>query len=43
MNDTEPVIRVRGLRNQFGTQVIHDNLDLDIYPGEIVGIVGGNG
>ncbi len=38
-----PVIRLRGIRNQFGTQVVHDNLDLDIYRGEIVGIVGGSG
>ena len=41
--DRDVVISVRGLRNQFGTQVVHDNLDLDIYAGEIVGIVGGSG
>ena len=41
--EREVVISVRGLRNQFGTQVVHDNLDLDIYAGEIVGIVGGSG
>jgi phospholipid/cholesterol/gamma-HCH transport system ATP-binding protein len=41
--DREVVISIRGLRNQFGTQVVHDNLDLDIYRGEIVGIVGGSG
>lgn len=39
----EPIIRVRGLRNQFGDHVVHDQLDLDIYPGEILGIVGGSG
>ncbi|MEL6644814.1 MAG: ABC transporter ATP-binding protein [Pseudomonadota bacterium] len=39
----QPIIRVRGVRNQFGTHVVHDGLDLDIYPGEIVGIVGGSG
>jgi phospholipid/cholesterol/gamma-HCH transport system ATP-binding protein len=37
------VIRLRGIRNQFGTHVVHDNLDLDIRRGEIVGIVGGSG
>ncbi|WP_281983425.1 ABC transporter ATP-binding protein [Thalassorhabdomicrobium marinisediminis] len=37
------VISVRGLRNQFGTQVVHDGLDLDIYRGEILGVVGGSG
>lgn len=39
----EAIISVRGLRNQFGTQVIHDHLDIDIYRGEVLGIVGGSG
>ena len=39
----ETVISIRGLKTQFGSQVVHDNLDLDIYRGEIVGIVGGSG
>jgi phospholipid/cholesterol/gamma-HCH transport system ATP-binding protein len=39
----EPVIRVRGLVNQFGTEKIHDGLDLDVYRGEVIGIVGGSG
>jgi phospholipid/cholesterol/gamma-HCH transport system ATP-binding protein len=37
------IISVRGLRNQFGAQVVHDQLDLDIYAGEVLGIVGGSG
>lgn len=37
------VIRVRGLVNRFGKQVIHDHLDLDVRRGEIIGIVGGSG
>jgi len=37
------VIAVRGLRNQFGVQVVHNNLDLDIFGGEVLGIVGGSG
>jgi phospholipid/cholesterol/gamma-HCH transport system ATP-binding protein len=37
------VIEVRGLRNQFGTQVVHDDLDLDVRQGEILGVVGGSG
>ena len=40
---SDPVIRVRGLRNQFGSQVIHDDLDLDVERGEILGVVGGSG
>ncbi len=39
----EPVIRVRGLKKQLGGQVIFDGLDLDVYRGEILGIVGGSG
>jgi len=36
-------IRVRGLRNAFGEQVVHDGLDLDVRRGEIIGVVGGSG
>ena len=39
----EIVIRVRGLRTQFGRQVIHDGLDLDVRRGEVLGVVGGSG
>ena len=39
----ELAIRVRGLKNQFGDAVIHDNLDLDVRRGEILGVVGGSG
>lgn len=43
MSANEPVIRVRGLRNQFGAQVVHENLDLEVKRGEIIGVVGGSG
>ncbi len=39
----EPIIRIRGLRNAFGAQVVHENLDLDVRRGEILGVVGGSG
>ncbi|MGF1456193.1 MAG: ABC transporter ATP-binding protein [Alphaproteobacteria bacterium] len=39
----DPILSIRSLRNQFGNQIVHDNLDLDIYKGEIIGIVGGSG
>lgn len=39
----QPVIRVRGLVNRFGTQTVHDGLDLDVRPGEVLGVVGGSG
>ncbi|MCO7643732.1 ATP-binding cassette domain-containing protein [Pseudomonas sp. S 311-6] len=41
--DAEPIIQVRGVRNQFGKQVVHNNLDLDVRRGEIMGVVGGSG
>ena len=34
------VIRIRGLRNAFGRHVVHENLDLDVRRGEILGVVG---
>src|SRR5919107_766021 len=37
------VIRVRGLVTRFGTQTIHDGLDLNVRRGEGLGIVGGSG
>jgi phospholipid/cholesterol/gamma-HCH transport system ATP-binding protein len=36
-------IEVKGLRNAFGEQVIHDGLDLNVRRGEIIGVVGGSG
>lgn len=39
----DPVVRVRGLRTQFGPHVVHDGLDLDLRRGEILGVVGGSG
>ncbi|HMN43585.1 MAG TPA: ATP-binding cassette domain-containing protein [Povalibacter sp.] len=38
-----PIISVRGVVNRFGRQVVHDGVDLDVYPGEVLGIVGGSG
>src|SRR5262245_65025030 len=37
------IISIRALRNQFGKQVIHDNLDLDVRRGEVLGVVGASG
>ena len=43
MKQGEPIIEVHGLRNSFGDQVIHENLDLVVRRGEILGVVGGSG
>jgi phospholipid/cholesterol/gamma-HCH transport system ATP-binding protein len=37
------VVRARGLRTRFGTQVVHDGVDLEVQGGEVFGIVGGSG
>ena len=39
----EAVIEVRNLVKRFGSQIIYDNLALDVYRGEVLGIVGGSG
>lgn len=39
----DPVIRVRGLCTRFGSNVVHSELDLDVFRGEILGVVGGSG
>jgi phospholipid/cholesterol/gamma-HCH transport system ATP-binding protein len=43
MTSAEPVVRIRNLKTQFGSQVVHEGLDLDVLPGEILGVVGGSG
>jgi len=39
----QTAISVRNLCNRFGDNLVHENLDLDVYPGEILGVVGGSG
>ena len=36
---SEAVIEVRGLCNRFGSQSVHENLDLDLYKGEILAVM----
>jgi phospholipid/cholesterol/gamma-HCH transport system ATP-binding protein len=44
MNLNDPIaIRVRGIVNRFGDQIVHDGVDLDVRNGEILGVVGGSG
>ena len=43
IDENNIVIRVRGLTNTFGEQIVHENLDLDVRRGEIIGVVGGSG
>ena len=41
--EVNPVIRVHGLKNRFGSQVVHEGLDMEVRPDEIFGVVGGSG
>ena len=39
----DSIIEVEGLKTQFGAFVVHENLDLSVRRGEILGVVGGSG
>jgi phospholipid/cholesterol/gamma-HCH transport system ATP-binding protein len=39
----KPILSARGIVNRFGAQVVHDQLNLEILSGEIIGIAGGSG
>ena len=38
-----PVLEVQGLVNRFGSQLVHDGLDMQVAQHEVFGIVGGSG
>jgi phospholipid/cholesterol/gamma-HCH transport system ATP-binding protein len=40
---SEPIVEVAGLVNRFGSQIVHDGLDMTVLRGEVFGIVGGSG
>ena len=40
---SEAIVSARGIVNRFGANVVHDKIDLDVMPGEILGIAGGSG
>jgi phospholipid/cholesterol/gamma-HCH transport system ATP-binding protein len=42
-NEKIIILKIRNLINKFGKQVVHDQLNLDVYRGEILGVVGGSG
>ena len=39
----EPAVVIEGLKNAFGSHVVHEDLDLVVRRGEILGVVGGSG
>jgi phospholipid/cholesterol/gamma-HCH transport system ATP-binding protein len=41
--NVEPILAARNIVNRFGSQEIHDNISLEVFPHEVFGIVGGSG
>ncbi len=41
--DVTPIITARGLMKRYGTVVAMNGCDFDLYPGEILGVIGDNG
>src|SRR3954469_16692224 len=41
--NVDEVVAVRGLRKRYGDRVVVDGLDLDVWAGEVVGLIGANG
>jgi fructose transport system ATP-binding protein len=41
--DAQPIIKARGLMKRYGTVVAMNGADFDLYPGEILGVIGDNG
>jgi len=39
----EPVIQITGLKNHFGDQWVHKDVNLSVQKGEIIAIIGGSG
>ena len=39
----EPMLQLRGLTKRFGGLTAVDRVDLEVYPGEVVGLLGDNG
>lgn len=43
LQQPQPVVEVTGLVTRFGAQLVHDGLNMRVYPDEVFGIVGGSG
>ena len=39
----EPILKTRGLFKRYGTVVALNGADFDLYPGEVLGVIGDNG
>lgn len=43
MSDLQPILQVRNLTKRYGRVVALDRAELDLYPGEVLGLIGDNG
>ncbi len=43
MNQQTPAIRIKNLKKSYGLKEVLKGIDLDIYPGQIIGYIGPNG
>ncbi len=43
MSDATPILTARGLSKRYGHVVALDHADFDLYPGEVLGVIGDNG
>ncbi len=43
MTEQTPIIEIKGLKTQLGDTLVHEGLDLTVFKGEVLGIVGGSG
>ncbi|MGI9354913.1 MAG: ATP-binding cassette domain-containing protein [Rhizobiaceae bacterium] len=43
VSSTQPVLRASGLMKRYGTVVAMNGADFDLYPGEVLGVIGDNG
>src|SRR5438132_13255785 len=43
MAETQPILQVKDLYKHFGGLVAVDHVSLEVYPGEVVGLLGDNG
>jgi len=39
----KPLIEIRGIHKKFGSKVVHRGIDLDVYDGEVLALMGGSG
>ncbi|MSP19073.1 MAG: ATP-binding cassette domain-containing protein [Bdellovibrionales bacterium] len=41
--DKTPLIEMRGIHKKYGSKIVHRGIDLNVYPGEVLALMGGSG